>query len=181
MNLPNILTLSRIIITFPVIFALYFGAGEVHWIIFSAVLYLVAALTDFFDGYFARKMNQITKLGKFMDQISDKFLVTSVFLIFAYQGYVSFWLVFVVVARDILVSGLRMNAASEGKVIAANYFGKAKTVLQMTFVLFVYLEKIAGFDIPIIFQIFQWSVILITAISGLTYLKDSYVFSEGGK
>ncbi|TYB95692.1 MAG: CDP-diacylglycerol--glycerol-3-phosphate 3-phosphatidyltransferase [Kosmotoga sp.] len=181
MNLPNTLTLSRIIITFPVIFSIYFAAEDARWIIFSAVLYLVAALTDFFDGYIARKRNQITKFGKFMDQISDKFLVTSVFLIFAYQGYVSFWLVFTVVGRDILVSGLRMHAASEGKVIAANYFGKAKTVLQMTFVLYVYLEKIIVLDIPVFFQIFQWTVILITALSGLTYLKDSNVFSEGGK
>ncbi len=181
MNLPNTLTLSRIVITFPVIFTIYFGAENVNWILLSAVLYLIAALTDFFDGYIARKRDQITNLGKFMDQISDKFLVTSVFLIFAHQGYVGFWLVFVVVARDILVSGLRMHAASEGKVIAANYFGKAKTVLQMTFILFVYLEKIVAFDIPVIFQIFQWSVILITALSGLTYLLDSNVFSEGGK
>jgi CDP-diacylglycerol--glycerol-3-phosphate 3-phosphatidyltransferase len=116
-----------------------------------------------------------------MDQISDKFLVTSVFLVFAYQGYTSFWLVFVVVARDILVSGLRMHAASEGKVIAANYFGKAKTVLQMTFILFVYIERIVELDVPIVFQIFQWVVIFVTVISGLTYLKDSDVFSEGGK
>ncbi|MEA2065733.1 MAG: CDP-diacylglycerol--glycerol-3-phosphate 3-phosphatidyltransferase [Thermotogota bacterium] len=181
MNLPNALTLSRIIITFPVMFSLYFAPKDIQWVIFSAVLYSIAASTDFFDGYIARKRNQITKLGKFMDQISDKFLVTSVFLVFAYQGYTSFWLVFVVVSRDILVSGLRMHAASEGKVIAANYFGKAKTVLQMTFILFVYIEIIVGFDMPIIFQTFQWVVIFVTAISGLTYLKDSNVLSEGGK
>ncbi|MFW6172708.1 MAG: CDP-diacylglycerol--glycerol-3-phosphate 3-phosphatidyltransferase [Elusimicrobiota bacterium] len=181
MNLPNALTLSRIVITFPVVFTLYFGGDDVRWVLFSAVLYLIAALTDFFDGYIARKSNQITNLGKFMDQISDKFLVTSVFLIFAYQGYISFWLVFIVIARDILVSGLRMHAASEGEIIAANYFGKAKTVLQMTFILFVYLERIVAFDIPAIFQIFQWIVILITALSGMAYLLDSNVFSEGGK
>ncbi|AKI96961.1 CDP-diacylglycerol--glycerol-3-phosphate 3-phosphatidyltransferase [Kosmotoga pacifica] len=179
MNIPNILTLSRIILTIPIVAFLYFEPEK--WSAVSFAFFIIAALTDYFDGKLARKLNQVSTFGKFLDQISDKIMITSLLLIFMFIGKVDFWLVFVVLFRDTLVSGIRMLAASQSVVIAANYYGKAKTVIQMAFLLFLYFQQIFDWDIPMLAVTFQWLVALITVLSGVTYILDYRRNIERGK
>lgn len=178
MNLPNSLTLMRIILTFPIV-ALLQPIDNKTAVIISFILFVIAALTDFFDGYFARKLNMVTNLGKFLDQISDKILVTSLFVVLLSTGKISMWLLLIIVMRDTLVSGVRMIASSKGKVIAADWFGKAKTVSQMVFIIFVYANLIFGiFNQPTL-NVFQWIVGILTAGSGLNYLFKNRMVFEG--
>ncbi len=102
MNLPNLLTLSRIVLTVPALFFLTAGNGTVLYFL-SAVVFVVAALTDFFDGRIARKRGLVTDLGKFLDQLSDKILVTSIFLGFLTLSKISVWFLFVMIFRDTMV------------------------------------------------------------------------------
>lgn len=178
MNLPNSLTLARIVLTFPIVALLQPIDNKVA-VILSFVLFIIASLTDFFDGYFARKLNMVTNLGKFLDQISDKILVTSLFVVLLATGKISMWLLLVIVMRDTIVSGVRMIASSKGKVIAADWFGKAKTVSQMIFIIFIYANLIFGiFNQPVL-NLFQWLVGILTAGSGLNYLLKNRKVFEG--
>ena len=129
LNLPNILTISRIVLV-PFILT---GMGmATRWSCFFATLaFGVAAFTDFIDGYLARSGNQITRLGKFLDPLADKVLVCSVLVMLVQLGHIGGWVAIVIICRDILVTGLRAIAADEGVVIAADAFGKLKTILQM--------------------------------------------------
>lgn len=179
MNLPNILTFSRILLTFPVV-ALLTVENRTS-VIISVVLFVIAVSTDFFDGYLARKLNQVTDLGKFMDQISDKILITSLFLVFLSLGMINLWLVVVVVVRDILVSGLRMVAASKGTVVPANYFGKAKTVSQFILIGCLYLILLTKVDFQLLSSVLQWIIGILTVASGGSYFKISGKIFEGGK
>jgi len=179
MNLPNILTFSRMLLTFPVV-ALLTVENRVS-VIISVLLFTIAASTDFFDGYLARKLNQVTDLGKFMDQISDKILITSLFLVFLSLGMINLWLVVVVVVRDIFVSGLRMAAASKGVVIPANYFGKAKTISQIVLIGCLYLILLTGVDFQLLLDVLQWIVGVLTVASGGSYFRISGKIFEGGK
>lgn len=128
-NLPNNLTLSRIFLV-PLI--LWFLSLGNRWSCFvAAVLFCVAAITDLFDGYLARKANQVTSFGKFLDPLADKVLVCSVLIMLVELGWVPAWVAIVIICRDIMVTGLRAIAADEGVVIAADTFGKVKTVMQL--------------------------------------------------
>lgn len=152
MNLPNKLTISRIFCT-PLMVLLYllpipFGIGK-----FCALgVYIIACLTDLFDGKIARKYNLVTDFGKFGDQIADKFLTTSALILVLFSGITWGWLavviLLVVVLRDILISGIRMLAAKNGTVIAADIFGKIKSfvldVACMVCVLYVGLNVLLG-------------------------------------
>ena len=100
-NLPNLLTLSRIVMVFPVIILLRIDTTAAIW--GSGIVFAVAALTDYFDGYLARKYGNVTRTGKFLDQLSDKILVTGVFLALFAAGLINFWLLIIIVFRDILV------------------------------------------------------------------------------
>lgn len=150
LNVPNTLTIIRILCT-PIIIALFMinipnGIG-----IFCALgVYVLACITDFLDGYIARKYNMITDFGKFMDQIADKFITTTaiILVLLAYSTtlkWLAVLLVLVVVLRDILISGIRMVAANNNLVVAADIFGKIKSffldVASMVLLLFIGLEK----------------------------------------
>ncbi len=129
LNLPNLLTLSRILL---VPFILVGMAYATRWSCFFACLgFAVAAFTDFIDGRLARSGNQITRLGKFLDPLADKVLVCSVLIMLVNLQITAAWVAIVIICRDILVTGLRAIAADEGVVIAADRFGKLKTILQM--------------------------------------------------
>jgi len=131
-NVPNILTIVRIVLT-PIIIALFLAPIPNGIGIFVALgLYVLGCLTDFLDGYIARKYNLISDFGKFMDQIADKFITTTAMILVLFTGLIKpIWLatamLLIVVLRDILVSGIRMFAASKGIVIAADIFGKIKS------------------------------------------------------
>ena len=131
-NVPNILTISRIVCT-PIMILMFLLPIEKGIGVFVALgIYVLGCLTDFFDGKIARKYNLITDFGKFMDQIADKFITTSAMVLVLFAGTITpFWLavviLLVVVLRDILISGIRMYAANQNIVIAADIFGKVKS------------------------------------------------------
>lgn len=146
MNLPTKLTVVRIFITFVIIFILIFPFYSVgiNWnqyvvdgivikmqYIVAGILFVIASVTDFIDGYLARKNNQVTDLGKMLDAIADKILVNSVLIILAYHGFISIVVPVVCVLRDTMVDAIKMEAARKGKVVAAIKSGKIKTATLM--------------------------------------------------
>ena len=126
MNTPNKLTIARmIIVPFLVIFLLTGWGGEANRYI-SLTLFVVASVTDWFDGYLARKNNLVTNFGKFMDPLADKLLVCSAMICMIDLKRLSAWFVIIIIAREFIISGFRLIAAENGIVIAANYWGKFK-------------------------------------------------------
>ncbi|STO31572.1 CDP-diacylglycerol--glycerol-3-phosphate 3-phosphatidyltransferase [Fusobacterium necrogenes] len=140
MNLPNKLTFLRLILAVPFIYFLQFSdIGGFTYRIIAFMIFVIASLTDFFDGYLARKHNLITDFGKIMDPLADKVLVISALVIFVDLGYIPSWMSIVVIAREFLISGIRMLAAAKGEVIPAGKLGKYKTTSQMIVILIMML------------------------------------------
>lgn len=136
MNLPNKLTFIRLVLAVPFIYFLQESNAEgfVYRMIAFA-LFVVASLTDFFDGYLARKYNLVTDFGKLMDPLADKILVISALVLFVELRYIPAWMSIIVIAREFLISGIRMLAAAKGEVIPAGKLGKYKTTSQMVVIL----------------------------------------------
>ena len=129
MNLPNILTLARIFAVPIVVVLLMFESREsCFW---AAVVFSLAAITDWLDGYLARKWQVVTVLGKFLDPLADKLIVMAALIMLIPLERVPAWAVFIILAREMLVTGLRSIASAEGIVIAASNLGKYKTIFQM--------------------------------------------------
>lgn len=129
MNLPNILTLSRIAAVPIVVFLLLFESKQsCFW---AAVVFTVASMTDWLDGYLARKWGIVTILGKFLDPLADKLIVMAALIMLIPLGRVPAWAVLVILSRELIVSGIRSIASTEGIVIAASDLGKYKTIFQM--------------------------------------------------
>jgi CDP-diacylglycerol--glycerol-3-phosphate 3-phosphatidyltransferase len=129
MNLANKLTVSRILLTFVFMFFL-FSKGLAFKAAALAV-FLIAAATDFLDGYFAKKKNEVSDFGRFMDPIADKVLVIAAFLAFVEMKLVPAWIVVIIIFREFIITGLRLIALARGEVIEAEMAGKHKTVSQM--------------------------------------------------
>ena len=108
----------------------------------ALVLFYVASFTDFLDGYIARKYNQVTDFGKFVDPLADKLLVTSALVLFAEQGALAGWMVCVIIARELIITSLRVVAANKGRVLAATWTGKVKTCVQIGGIIVIYLYYI---------------------------------------
>ena len=137
MNLPNKLTVARIIAT-PIFLALMVIEFKFHYLA-ALIVFILASLTDMLDGQIARKRNLITDFGKFLDPVADKLLTTAAFLAFLAKGVGDgiVWIVFLVLFREFIITSLRLVVVSSGgKVIAANIWGKAKTVSQMIAIIF---------------------------------------------
>lgn len=171
MNLPNKLTVMRmILIPFFVFFMLapYFE-GYGNYI--ATAIFIIASLTDMLDGKIARKYNLVTDFGKFMDPLADKVLVMTAMLMFVSWGQMPAWVLAVVLARELAVSGLRMIAATEGKVIAAAWSGKVKTASTMVCIILMLLP------IPPVLNTVCWGIILVTTVySGVEYFtKNKHV------
>lgn len=132
-NLPNLLTLGRIAAVPLIVLLLFFDSRECGF--WAAVIFSVAAITDWLDGWLARKWEVVTILGKFLDPLADKLIVMAAFIMMIPLGRVPAWAVFLILARDIVVSGLRSIASSEGVVIDASDLGKYKTIFQMVAVI----------------------------------------------
>ncbi len=129
LNLPNLLTLGRIAcIPLLVVLLLVEGRASSFW---AAMIFSLGAITDWLDGYLARKWQVVTVLGKFLDPLADKLIVMAALIMLIPHGRVPAWAVFVLLAREIIITGLRSIASSEGVVIAASNLGKYKTILQM--------------------------------------------------
>ena len=161
MNLPNKLTVLRIIIIpFFIFFLMASFIPFGKWIAFG--LFVIASFTDFLDGYIARKNNLITDFGKFADPLADKLLVCSALICLLSLNKIHFIIVLVIIARDFIISGFRLVAASKGVVIAADMTGKVKTALQMIMTLFI----IADFKILLIPTIvLEIAVLILTVVS----------------
>ena len=168
MNTPNKLTIARmIIVPFLVIFLLTGWGGEANRYI-SLTLFVVASVTDWFDGYLARKNNLVTNFGKFMDPLADKLLVCSEMICMIDLKRLPAWFVIIIIAREFIISGFRLIAAENGIVIAANYWGKFKTASQMIMIILLILHFDGIF--VILEQIFIWLSLALTIISLITYI-----------
>ena len=179
MTLPNILTCLRVLLI-PVFLVLaYQGISPCDFA--ALVVYVAACLTDYIDGNLARKNNQVTNFGKFMDPVADKLLVMAALLIFVEDGTIPAWMVAIILGREFIVSALRMVAAAEGLVIAANMWGKAKTMITMITLIFL-LCPIGPIMLgPVSLQtIMIWITVVITAISGVTYITDNFSVIKDG-
>ena len=179
MTLPNILTCVRVLLI-PVFMVLAYQ-NNLPCDIAALIVYVVACLTDYVDGYLARKNNQVTNFGKFMDPVADKLLVMAALLIFIEDGTIPAWMVAIILGREFIVSALRMVAASEGLVIAANMWGKAKTMVTMITLIFLLCPIGPVMLGPISLQdLMVWITVVITAISGTTYITDNFAVIKDG-
>ncbi len=166
MNTANKLTIFRVILVpFFVIFMLC-NLTDYDRLI-ALVIFVIATLTDHLDGYVARKQNTITSFGKFMDPIADKLLVSSALICLTALGEFPAWAVIVIILREFAVSGIRLVAADNGAVIAASYWGKAKTVSQMV-MLIVFLLNIE--KLYILAQITLYTAVILTIVSMIDYI-----------
>ena len=179
MNLPNKLTVLRVImVPFFVFFMLTNVGGPANkWI--ALILFCVASLTDMLDGKIARKYNLVTNFGKFMDPLADKLLVCSAMICMIEMGKLPAWIVIVIIAREFIISGFRLVASDNGIVIAASYQGKFKTVFQMAMIIVLIADFGGVFDI--IAQVLIWIALALTIISLIDYVvKNKEVLTQGG-
>lgn len=165
MNLPNKLTMARIVMI-PIFTALMLMGHPV----IAGIVFILASLTDFFDGYLARKHNLVTSFGKIMDPLADKLLVFSALLCFIQLGTVSVWPPLLIIAREFFVTCMRVVAVDKGHVIAASWWGKVKTTVQMVAVIAsIFLcgtYRTAA-------EVLLWIAALFTLASWVAYIKEN--------
>ena len=178
MNLPNKLTVVRMaLVPFFVASLLLSGSNEtLKWV--ALVLFVVASLTDFLDGYIARKYNLITNFGKFMDPLADKILTISGMICLIELGRIPSWIVVIIVAREFIISGFRLIAAENGVVIAANYWGKFKTTFQMIIIILMIVNIP---QLQILTNLPMWIALALTIISLVTYINANKQVLAGDK
>ncbi len=199
MNLPNKLTVARICMV-PILVLIYIfpfaqfhievisfefgGLGGVSVSIVNIIvllIFLIASITDFIDGYIARKYNLVTTFGKFADPIADKLLVNTMFILFAFQGIIPVVPVIIMIARDTIVDGCRLVAINNGVVVAAGMLGKLKTVLQMVTVALILVNNLPFelWRIPMA-DFLLWFTTLVSIASGVAYFNQlkEYIFES---
>ncbi len=172
MNLPNKLTILRIVLVpffVAVLLSNCFGDAT-RWV--ALAIFIIASLTDLLDGKIARKYGLITNFGKFMDPLADKMLVCSALICLVELGKIYSWMVIIIVVRDFVISGFRLVAAESGKVIAANSWGKFKTASQMVMICLLIADIQYGF-FPVLSEAFKWIALILTVISLVIYLNDN--------
>ena len=193
MNLPNKLTLLRVILVPFVVGVLLFPSDIPHSWLFAGILFGIAAYTDRLDGKIARRDHLITDFGKFMDPLADKVLVVSVLCCLIELGIAPSWCVIVIIAREFMVTSLRLVAGQKGTVIAANIWGKVKTVSQIIAIVVVmvceYIRQLSsyGYDLgtfsgegflnkvcPVLEYVFLLIATCLTIISGVIYLRQNW-------
>ena len=196
MNLPNKLTVFRMILIVPFVILLLGAFHEWGWFtaIFGGILeyvdfialaiFIIASLTDLVDGKIARKYNLVTNFGKFMDPIADKLLVCSAMICLVEMGRIPAWIVIIIIAREFIINGFRLVASDKGVVIAANYWGKFKTTFQMIMVCLmianneVIPEPVRG-GYQILTDIIMWVALALTVISLIDYVwKNRSVMAD---
>ena len=211
MTTANKITLTRIAM---IPFFIYFAAQPMLIIdekrylvefptstVIALVLFCVASFTDFLDGYVARKYNQVTDFGKFVDPLADKLLVASALILFVEQKAMAGWMVCVILARELIITSLRVVAANKGRVLAATWTGKVKTCVQIGGIIVIYLHYIifgifgalaskanASFSAlfavrsegDLVLTVVGWVVTLVTIYSGYDYLKKNWDLIKDG-
>jgi CDP-diacylglycerol--glycerol-3-phosphate 3-phosphatidyltransferase len=170
MNLPNKLTVFRVVLVpFFVAFLLLSGTNEsLKWV--ALVIFVVASLTDLLDGHIARSRNLVTTFGKFMDPLADKILTISGMICLIELGRIPSWIVVIIVAREFIISGFRLIATEHGIVIAANYWGKWKTTFQMIMIIIMIMNLPA---LQMVTTIVMWVALVLTIVSLVTYITQN--------
>ena len=170
MNTPNKLTLLRVIlIPFFVVCMLAVNADWGKWA--ALAIFIIASLTDMLDGYLARRDNLVTNFGKFMDPLADKLLVCSAMICLVDMERIPSWVVIIIIGREFVISGFRLIASDNGVVIAANYWGKIKTVCQMIMIIVVIADL--GGVFVVVEQVLIYLSLILTVISLATYFWDN--------
>jgi CDP-diacylglycerol---glycerol-3-phosphate 3-phosphatidyltransferase len=186
MSLPNQLSLLRILLT-PVFVALLY-LDSLPFKVLSFLVFTLASITDYYDGYAARKYNIITMWGQFLDPLADKILVSSAFICFSNLGYVPSWMVLVIVVRDFTITALRSYAILRGKPIITSRFAKVKTYLQFVVLYAVFLQHLLSFGHfggsvdALLARLAEWnfnpilslSITVLTVVTGVKYLIDNF-------
>lgn len=178
MNLPNKLTVLRVLmIPFFVAALLYQGGQSQTFRILADVIFIAASLTDMLDGKIARKYNLVTNFGKFMDPLADKLLVCSALICLIELGQIPAWVVIIIISREFIISGFRLVASDNGVVIAASYWGKFKTVFQMAAVILLILDLE---PLALVAGGVLWIAVILTVVSLADYIvKNHKVLTEG--
>lgn len=177
MNIANKLTMIRVILI-PVFLIILYTFPESYVNYAAAFVFMIASATDWLDGYLARSRNLVTNFGKFMDPLADKLLVSAALIYFVEVGIIPAWITIIIISREFVISGFRLVAANNGKVIAAGIWGKIKTFVTMIMIIVVL------FDFPFDFMIYvEWILIIsstiLTIISAVDYIaKNLEVFKE---
>ncbi|WP_096154574.1 MULTISPECIES: CDP-diacylglycerol--glycerol-3-phosphate 3-phosphatidyltransferase [Bacillus] len=180
MNLPNKITVSRILLIplflFLMLTDLNWGSLIINDLslpyahLIGALVFIIASVTDWVDGYYARKLNLVTNLGKFLDPLADKLLVSAALIALVELGLAPAWIVIIIISREFAVTGLRLVLAGEGEVVAANMLGKIKTWAQIIAVSALLLHNVPFGLIGIPFDIIAlWVAMIFTVISGWDY------------
>ena len=175
MNLPNKLTLLRIILIPVFMGVLYWGFPGANYV--ALAIFIVASLTDLLDGKIARKYNLVTDFGKFADPLADKMLVTAAMLWFVEIGQMAAWMLLIVICREFAVSGLRMVAADKGRVIAAGWSGKVKTASTMVCIVLMLIPPVAREISSLCVAV----IVLTTIYSGVEYFIKNLDVLSGTK
>lgn len=188
LNLPNQITLARLGLTVVFILAATWG-GFVGYLV-ALLTFILAAVSDWLDGYLARKLSLVTSLGKLLDPLADKILVSSAFIFFSAKGLCPVWVTALIIGREFMVTGLRQIAVEKGVVIAADRLGKWKTTFQLAYGItallwlmlgkvenhggaaFSWLYRLAAKD-GVLFSIFLWGALILTVLSGVNYVVKS--------
>ena len=186
MNLPNKLTIFRMILIVP--FGIILLGGEAGWFgpnllipdMIALAIFIVASLTDLIDGKIARRYNLVTNFGKFMDPLADKLLVCAALIALVEMGRIPAWVVIIIISREFIISGFRLIASDNDVVIAASYWGKFKTTFQMVMVCLMIVNLGAMFPwVRILTDIIMWIALALTVISLVDYLvKNRDVMKE---
>ena len=175
MNLPNKLTLLRIILIPVFMVVLYWGFPGATWV--ALAIFIIASLTDMLDGKIARKYNLVTDFGKFADPLADKMLVTAAMLWFVEIGQMPAWMLLIVICREFAVSGLRMIASDKGRVIAAGWSGKVKTASTMVCIVLMLIPPVAREISSLCVAV----IVLTTIYSGVEYFIKNLDVLSGTK
>lgn len=183
MNLPNKLTIFRVILILPFVLLLLGGHHEWGWFraVFGGILeyvdyialaiFIIASLTDLVDGKIARKYNMVTNFGKFMDPLADKLLVSAAMIALVEMGRIPAWIVIIIISREFIISGFRLIASDNHVVIAASYWGKFKTTFQMVMVCLMIANLGAKYEwMQILTDCIMWIALALTVISLIDYL-----------
>lgn len=189
MNLPNKLTIFRVILILPFVILLlggnagWFGENVLIPNAAALAVFILASLTDLADGKIARKYHLVTDFGKFMDPLADKLLVCSALIALVEMDRIPAWAVIVIIAREFIISGFRLVASDNGVVIAASYWGKFKTVFQMIMVCLMLVNVPGGISwwpwLDALTQIVMWAALVLTVVSLVDYLvKNRGVLKE---
>jgi CDP-diacylglycerol--glycerol-3-phosphate 3-phosphatidyltransferase len=179
-RLPLYLTTSRIVMVLPTAMFLYWDTNLGRWL--ATLCFIAASITDYYDGYYARKLNAVSNLGKFLDPVADKILVTSILILLLQKNQIDPWMIILFVARDTIVGGIRAAAAADGLIIDAQSAGKWKAALQMIAIPMLLLNDLHPY-IPNhkIGYGLLWLSVLLSLKSGFDYCRAYFTSSKTSK